>query len=92
MLDADRPDSELMLVRERTEGIEYGIDHQGERLLIGTNDGAKDFRLVEAPLPTLADAPEGAQWRELIGARPGIRLEDIDCFEDFVVISERRTA
>ncbi|MCY3892348.1 MAG: S9 family peptidase [Acidimicrobiaceae bacterium] len=90
LLDANRPDSELMLVRERTEGIEYGIDHQGERLLIGTNDGAKDFRLVEAPLPTPADAPEGAQWRELIGARPGIRLEDIDCFEDFVVISERR--
>ena len=36
-------------------GIEYGVDHQGNRLLIVTNDGALDFRLVEAPVPNASD-------------------------------------
>jgi oligopeptidase B len=117
LVDADRPDAEPLVVRERSEGIEYGVDHQGGRLLIVTNDGAQDFRLVEAPAPgasgtpiardtpdaggtptaddTLAecDAPataHGSTWSELIGARPGIRLDDVDCFGDFVVVHDRQ--
>ena len=115
LLDADRPESELMLAQARAEGIEYGVDHQGDRLLIVTNDGAKDFRLVEAPIPsggdTLAsgdDRREGSipiagdtpaagntidnssAWSELIGDRPGIRLDDVDCFGDFVVVHDRQ--
>ncbi|MDE0497713.1 MAG: S9 family peptidase [Acidimicrobiaceae bacterium] len=115
LLDASRPESEPLLVRERAEGIEYGVDHQGDRLLIVTNDGAQDFRLVEAPVPGAGDAAvgghdaseggtaaaadppaaddavdDGSAWRQLIGARPGIRLEDVDCFGDFVVVHERQ--
>ncbi|WP_419946439.1 S9 family peptidase [Candidatus Poriferisodalis sp.] len=115
LLDASRPESEPLLVRERTEGIEYGVDHQDDRLLIVTNDGARDFRLVEAPVPSAGDAAvggddaseggtaaaadppaagdaldNGSMWRELIGARPGIRLEDVDCFGDFVVVHDRQ--
>ncbi|WP_419862563.1 S9 family peptidase [Candidatus Poriferisodalis sp.] len=109
LVDADRPDSEPLLVRERRANIEYGIDHQGERLLIATNDGALDFRLVEAPVPSAGDAPatgespgagdappedapprHGSTWRELIGARDGIRIDGIDCFQDFVVVHERQ--
>ena len=109
LVDADRPDSEPLLVRERRANIEYGIDHQGERLLIVTNDGALDFRLVEAPVPSAGDAPaagespgagdappedapfgHGSTWRELIGARDGIRIDGIDCFQDFVVVHERQ--
>ncbi|WP_419916280.1 S9 family peptidase [Candidatus Poriferisodalis sp.] len=103
LVEADRPASEPLLVRERRAGIEYGLDHQGERLLIVTNDGALDFRLVEAPVPSegstpaAGDAPvEGAPpghdstWRELIGAREGIRIDGLDCFQDFVVVHERQ--
>ena len=95
LVDADRPEAEPLVVRGRTEGIEYGIDHQGDRLLILTNDVAKDFRLVEAPVPgtgesPASDPPDGSTWRELIGPRPGIRLEDVDCFGDFVVVHHRQ--
>ncbi len=109
LVDADRPDAEPLVVRARTEGIEYGVDHQGDRLLIVTNDGALDFRLVEAPVPSASDAPatgespdtgdeparsdtpgEGNTWRELIGAREGIRIDGLDCFQDFVVVHERQ--
>ncbi len=109
LVDADRPDAEPLVVRARSEGIEYGVDHQGDRLLIVTNDGAQDFRLVEAPVPSEDDAPasgdgpgessnpaggdgpdDGSTWSELIGDRPGIRLDDVDCFDDFVVVHDRQ--
>lgn len=97
LVDADRPASEPLLVRERRAGIEYGVDHQGDRLLIVTNDGALDFRLVEAPVPSAGDAPpenaplgRSSTWRELIGARDGIRIDGMDCFQDFVVVHERQ--
>ncbi len=109
LVDADRPDAEPLVVRARSEGIEYGVDHQGDRLLIVTNDGAQDFRLVEAPVPSEGDAPasgdvpgessnpasgdgpdDGSTWSELIGDRPGIRLDDVDCFDDFVVVHDRQ--
>ncbi|WP_420610036.1 S9 family peptidase [Candidatus Poriferisodalis sp.] len=109
LVDADRPDAEPLVVRARGEGIEYGVDHQGDRLLIVTNDGAQDFRLVEAPVPSEGDAPangdgpgessnpasgdgpdDGSTWSELIGDRPGIRLDDVDCFGDFVVVHDRQ--
>ncbi len=93
LVDADRPAAEPLVVRARTEGIEYGLDHQGDRLLIVTNDGALDFRLVEAPVPSAGDAPAtdaGSTWRELIGARDGTRIDGLDCFQDFVVIHERQ--
>lgn len=93
LIDADLPASEPLLVRERRTGIEYGVDHQDGRLLIVTNDGALDFRLVEAPVPSAGDAPAAdadSTWRELIGARDGIRIDGMDCFQDFVVIHERQ--
>ena len=109
LVDADRPDAEPLVVQARREGIEYGVDHQGDRLLIITNDDAQDFRLVEAPVPSEGDAPasgdvpgkssnpasrdaidNGSTWSELIGDRPGIRLDDVDCFGDFVVVSDRQ--
>ena len=89
LLDADNPTSALLLVAERRQGIEYGIDHQGDRLLVVTNDGAEDFRLLEAPLPSDAGG-QPPPWRELIGARPGIRLDGVDCFADFAVVHERK--
>lgn len=93
LVDGDRPDAEPLVVRSRSEGIEYGVDHQGDRLLIVTNDGALDFRLVEAPVPSAGDVPPadtGSAWRELIGARDGIRIDGLDCFRDFVVVHERQ--
>ncbi len=106
LVAADYPSSEPMVVRPRTEGIEYGVDHQGYRLLIVTNDGALDFRLLEAPAPDASDKAattktadkaqnagnwrELSNWRELIGAREGIRLDDVDCFDGFVVVHDRQ--
>ncbi len=88
LLDADLPDGEPSLVEPRREGHEYRVSHQGDRLLILTNDDAVDFRLVEAPL----QEPASNNWREIVPHREGTRIEDVDAFETFTVVTERRDA
>ncbi len=92
-LPADDPQGEFMVIEPRRQGIEYSVDHdrgdpnggRDSRFLIVTNDGAEDFRLMEAP----DRAPGRAQWREVIPARPGVRLDGVDPFADHLVVFER---
>jgi oligopeptidase B len=92
-LAADQPLGEFTVIEPRHQGIEYSIDHdRGDpsagretRFLIVTNDGAEDFRLMEAP-----DAsPDRQHWQEVIGGRSGIRLDNVDPFIGHLVVFER---
>ena len=85
-IDADDPEGELRLVAPRERGVEYSVDHEGDRFLIRTNLGAENFRLVEAPVAS----PGRADWRELIPGREDVLLEAVDVFRDFMVVTERR--
>jgi oligopeptidase B len=92
-LDADDPTGAFAVVEPRRHGIEYSVDHdRGDpatgrpaRFLIVTNDGAEDFRLMEAP----EDTPGRAAWNELIGQRPGVRLDAVDPFAGHLAVYER---
>jgi oligopeptidase B len=92
-LDADHPLGNLSVVEPRRQGVEYSVDHdrgdpdldRDSRFLIVTNDGAEDFRLMEAP----DDAPGRAHWREVIPARDDVRLDGVDPFADHLVVYER---
>ncbi len=84
LLDATDPLSDPRVVEPREPGLEYSVDHQGDRLLIVTNLDALDFRLVEAPI----DTPGRASWRDVLAHRPGVRLFGIDAFADHVVAYE----
>ncbi len=56
-LAADQPLGAFSVIEPRRHGIEYGVHHdradptagRESRFLIVTNDGAEDFRLMEAP-------------------------------------------
>jgi oligopeptidase B len=84
-LRSDVPDSEPMLIEARRHGIEYSVDHQEERFLILTNDGARNFRLMAAPV----DRPGRDSWQEVVPERPGVRLNSIDVHMNHVVIGQR---
>jgi oligopeptidase B len=92
-LSADDPSGSFSVIEPRRQGIEYSVDHdRGEpgqgrdsRFLIVTNDGAEDFRLMEAPDAT----PDRAHWSEVIPARPGVRLDNVDPFAGHLVVYER---
>lgn len=86
VLSADDPQGTFRVVAPRREGIEYEVEHQGERFLIVTNDGAENFRLMEAPV----EDPSPASWRERIPGRPDVYLTGVDAFRDHLVLHERR--
>ncbi|QMW67829.1 S9 family peptidase [Mumia sp. ZJ1417] len=92
VLDATDPTGEFRVVAPRREGIEYSVEHVvvgGEdRFLILHNDGALNFALASAPVAT----PGPEHWRTEIAPRDDTRLEDVDAFADFVVLSLRRDA
>ncbi len=84
-LDARRPEAPSRLARRRKD-IEYYPDHHTSgKLYILTNDGAKNFRLMEAAL----EAPERKPWQELVPERGGVTLEDFDLFSTHLVLSLR---
>jgi oligopeptidase B len=84
VLDADYPTGEFAIVRPRQTGVEYAIDHAGDRFLVLHNEGAENFELATAPV----DDP--ATWTPLIPHRDDTRLLDVDAFSDHVVVHFRR--
>jgi oligopeptidase B len=92
-LPADDPSGSFAVIEPRRQGIEYSVDHdrgrpdlgRGGRFLIVTNDGAEDFRLMEAE----EGSPSRDHWREVIPARTGVRLDAVDPFAGHLVVYER---
>src|SRR5581483_10458670 len=88
VLPADEPDADFRVIEPRRQGVEYSVDHQGDRFLVLHNDGATNFELAEAPL----DAPQRDRWRPLVPHRDDTRLMDVDAFADHFVVHFRRDA
>jgi oligopeptidase B len=83
-------DSHLKVVIPRQPFIEYSVDHLvapdgQERLLILTNDGAPNFRLVSAPV----EDPSPENWTEIIPNRASVTLEEVQVFKQDLVVIER---
>ena len=86
VLPADDPGGEFRVIEPRRDGIEYDVDHQGDRFLIVTNDQAQDFRLVDAPVAS----PGRDHWRDVIPHVPGTRIQSAEAFAGHVVVHLRR--
>ncbi len=88
-LDAADPEGGFRVVEPRETGVEYDVDHHGDRFLITTNaDGAVNFKLVEAPV---AD-PSRANWHDLVGHREDSRLLGISVLREWIVLAEQANA
>jgi oligopeptidase B len=90
LADAHRPDEPAWVVSPRRRGTEYRVAHvPGSRdedtghLLVVTNHGAEEFRLMRAPVAS----SEPEQWHEVLPESPDIRLHDVDVFAGHVVLS-----
>ena len=84
-LNADRPKGKFAILLPRVQETEYDATHHGESWFIRTNDGAKTFRLVEAPVKD----PSRANWKEVMAARPEATIESVTAFQDELVTEER---
>ncbi|KAF9973459.1 hypothetical protein BGZ73_003291 [Actinomortierella ambigua] len=82
-----KPD--LRLIEPREEGVEYYVDHHDNHFYILTNaNPMKNFRVMRVP-----DATPGREhWDELMEAKNGEKIEDVDIFKNYAVIYSKRNA
>ena len=86
ILNADTPDGEFKVFTPRERDLEHNIYHHEDQFYIVTNtDGAKNFKLMKTP----EDQTEKSNWTEVIPHRDDVLLQDIDTFQDYLVVSER---
>jgi oligopeptidase B len=84
-LPSDRPTAAWRVLLPRQADHEYHVDHRDGLFYLRTNKDAKNFRLVTAPV---ADSrPEN--WKEVIGHRAEVLLENVELFANHCVVAER---
>jgi oligopeptidase B len=89
VLDAADPQARPVCFAERTDGVEYSLEHAvvgGEdRFLVLHNATGPEFELGHAPaVPT---PPK--EWQPLLPHDLAVRLEDVDAFESHLVVQQR---
>ena len=84
VIPADDPTRAPRVIATRRTGHNYYVEHRGDRFYIRTNDRAPDYRLVTAD-----DAnPSMDKWQEIIPARAGIELFEVNLFQNYMAVSE----
>jgi oligopeptidase B len=84
-VSADHPQDQFHVVLPRVQETEYDVSHHGDSFFIRTNDGAKTFRVVQAPVKD----PSKPNWTEVLPARADVTVEGVTSFKDYLVIEER---
>ena len=83
-LPASDPKAAWKIILPRQADHEYDVDHRADLFYIRTNKGAKNFRVVTAPVSD----PSEKNWKEFVAHRPAVKIDGIDLFSDHAVLSE----
>ena len=81
---ADNSNAAFKIVLPREKDHEYSVDYDNDQFYITTNKNAKNFRVVTAPVSD----PAEKNWKEYIAHNPKIKIEDVNFFKDYAVVSE----
>ena len=84
-LAADNPTGTFKVVVPRTEGHEYDVDHYQGQFYITTNKGAKNFKVVTAPM----NDPSEKNWNTFIAHNLAVKIDGLSFFKSHLVVSER---
>ena len=84
-LDADRPGRDFQVVEPRRQDVEYDVHHGRDRFFIRTNDRAKNFRLMEAPVGD----PSRRRWKEVIPHDDDVLIEAVSVFQNHLAVWTR---
>ena len=85
-LPNDSTTDEFKVFQPRIKGIEYQLEHAGDRFYILTNENAQNFKLMQTPL----DKTTKDNWTEVIPHRADTLITGVDAFADFLVLYERK--
>jgi oligopeptidase B len=84
VLDAGGEEPALRPLLGRTENVKYYVEHHDGRFFYTTNrEGAKNYKVVSAPVST------PTRTEEVIAHQPGIKVDSLDMFATHLVVSER---
>jgi oligopeptidase B len=83
-IPAGNPEAAWKTIIARQADHEYDVEHRGDLFYIRTNKGAKNFRVVTAPVSD----PSEKNWKEFIAHRPAVKIEGVDLFKDYAALSE----
>jgi oligopeptidase B len=86
-VDANCPSDPFRLIRPRTVGVEYDVEHHNDAFYIRTNDGAINFKLMKAPV----SSPDLDHWETVIFHRDETMISGISTFADHLIVYERET-
>ena len=90
LLDASNPTGEFVTFFPRKHGLQYYIEHFGNKFYIRTNaDGATNFKLMEVEEGKTADIQ---RWKEIIPHRADTYLDGMEVFKNHLVLQERNNA
>ncbi len=85
-LDADKPEGKFKVFATRLRGVEYNLFHRdGEFFILTNKDKAVNFKLMTAKITKT----EMKFWQEYILHRPCVMIEDVEIFDDFIILQER---
>ena len=92
-LDAGTPQGEFTQVAARIHNEEYYVDHRPgndgdgsmDLFYIRSNRDGRNFSIFAAHV---GDS-DRRQWKTLVPHRPSVMVENLDAFQDFIVLTER---
>ena len=84
-LRADDPTGAFKVVLPREAGHEFDVDHYDGSFYITTNRGAKNFRVVTAPMSD----PSEKNWKPFIDHNAAVKIDGLTFFANHLVVSER---
>lgn len=77
-------DGKFSVLAPRREGHEYSADFNNGEFFIRTNKDAENFKVMRVG----QEDPSEANWKDYIKHNPAVKIEGIDFFKDFAVVSE----
>jgi oligopeptidase B len=91
-LKADHPSEPFRMMRPRKHGVIYGVIHHSDSFYIVTNDDAKNFKIMRAPVS------DPGEWKMVVPHRENVCIAIsnpypwVDINRDFMVLFERENA
>jgi oligopeptidase B len=85
IVDLEHPAVPPQLVAPRRPGFRYEVMDHGDCFFIRANVDAPGFKIVVAP----RDAPQEANWRDVVAERDGCFIADATLFRDHLVLLMR---
>ncbi|MFN7992240.1 MAG: S9 family peptidase [Bryobacteraceae bacterium] len=87
-LSAGQPEGSFKVFLPRRRDHKYEIDHRQGLFYVRTNENAKNYKVMTAPV----SAPVPANWKEFIPHQKDVLIEDISLFKDYAVAYEKSEA